>query len=439
MLAILIESAFRSLAIAVAVWALLAMLRIRNPYIQRTSWLVVAAASLSMPLLMQAGTIDIPTNAVPVVWDAPELAAVTVAANDWQGILTALYLLVCGALLARLSVGIAQTWSLSRSAKRVTEQWTEGLDVRAAAIRAPVTFASTILLPTDWATWSTTKLRAVLAHESAHVRNHDFHVQILAQIHRAFFWFSPLAWWLPKQLGNLSELISDDAAIERIADRSTYAQVLFEVARDAHRVPAALAMAQPSTVVARIERALSETRQFSELRRSARLGIAISLMPLVALAASGTQVQPTLIGQVQPNIQTQNKPTLPGAVPMAQVPNRPITNGKGITVLPKLDPAHPLAWPQYPKQSKLNGEAGTTYLKVLVGKDGAVRDVKIGKPSGFLALDESALAIARAKWQFKAGTVNNVPQPMWVTVPVVFKLKENSPKTEQSESTKPTA
>jgi len=426
MLNILIEAAFRSLAIAAGVWFVIVVLRIRNPSVQRIGWLVVATASLSMPLLMQVGTIHISTYAVPGVWDAPQLAAVTVASNDWQRILTAIYWLVCGVLLARLAIGITHTWRLTRNAKRVTEQWTEGLDVReTTAIRAPVTFALTILLPIDWVNWSTTKLYAVVAHEGAHVRNRDFFIQILAQVHRVCFWFSPLAWWLPKQLGRLSELISDDAAIDRLADRSMYARVLLEVARDAHRVPAALSMAQPATVIARVERVLTETQPFAQLRLGVRWSIAMSLMPLVALAASGSAVNDTHASQ---------NGKIATAASGAEIQERIANKRKVVATQPTIDADHPLAKPEYPPQSKLNHETGTVFLALLIGQDGAVIEAKTQKSSGYLALDESAKEIAQTKWQFKAGTVNNQPVPMWVTVPVVFKLDNDMQNADQEKS-----
>jgi TonB family protein len=416
----LFESAFRSLAVATAVWACLVVLRIRNPFVLRASWLVVLAASLSMPLLMQVQPISIPTTAIPVAWNSFELESVTVVANDWKTSLASVYFLVSGALLVRLAIGLIQTWRLRRNAQPVAAPWCAGFDVRAtAAIRAPVTFASTILLPSDWASWNAPKLHAVVAHESAHVRHRDFHVQILTQVHRALFWFSPLAWWLPKQLGQLNELISDDAAIACITDRATYAHVLFEVARDAHRVPAALSMAQPATVMARVDRALSETKLAVPLRWSARLGITLTLTPLILLAASGATPSDLAVGSQL--TQAQLNPTTNVA------PNTRTTKQVSAKTLPQVSVGHPLTLPEYPEHSRVDREEGTTYLQVLVGEDGAVLDVRIYRTSGYPQLDAAAASHARTGWRFVPGTENRVPAQMWVTVPIVFKLDDSNP------------
>jgi len=52
MLTVLAESALRSLILGSVVWIGLNLLRVRNPHVHMTSWVMVAVASLSMPLLM---------------------------------------------------------------------------------------------------------------------------------------------------------------------------------------------------------------------------------------------------------------------------------------------------------------------------------------------------------------------------------------------------
>src|SRR5215471_2590153 len=53
MVAILAEAALRSFMLGSVVWLGLKLLRVRNPHVHMTSWGLVLAASLAMPLLMQ--------------------------------------------------------------------------------------------------------------------------------------------------------------------------------------------------------------------------------------------------------------------------------------------------------------------------------------------------------------------------------------------------
>ena len=52
MIALVLEAAARSLALGSCVWLVLAVLRPRNPYLQKTVWLGVLVASLAMPVLL---------------------------------------------------------------------------------------------------------------------------------------------------------------------------------------------------------------------------------------------------------------------------------------------------------------------------------------------------------------------------------------------------
>src|SRR5882762_10267328 len=175
MLAILAESALRSLLLGSAVWVGLNLLRVRNPHVHMTCWVMVLMASLSMPLLMHWTTVTITLDPLPMptpekLWPAnsplPELLrssppselGVPVAAHggnyeavNWLALATAIYAFVAGMLLLRLAVGIFLTWRLVRAAKPISEPWAANSNVRVShVIGGPVTFGSTILLPPQY-------------------------------------------------------------------------------------------------------------------------------------------------------------------------------------------------------------------------------------------------------------------------------------------------
>src|SRR5260370_10607264 len=75
MLALLLESALRLLALGGVVWLGLKLFRVRNPHAQMTAWTVVLLASLSMPVLMRFVTVTIPSGPPP-----PQLARMVSAA-----------------------------------------------------------------------------------------------------------------------------------------------------------------------------------------------------------------------------------------------------------------------------------------------------------------------------------------------------------------------
>jgi beta-lactamase regulating signal transducer with metallopeptidase domain len=312
-LAILAESALRSLLLGGVVWIGLNLLRLRNPQLHMTAWIVVLAASLSMPLLMHWTTVTVTLQALPVsppesFWPAattlleplapalpfesvapsaaPAAAAVSHAPFNWFALATAVYAVVAFMLLFRLAVGVYLTWRLARSATPVEAPWTEGRRVRVSdRIGGPVTFGSTILLPPHYREWDVRKLQAVLAHEGAHVANRDFHVLLLASINRAVFWFSPFAWWQLTRLAELAEIISDARAVEVVEDRCSYAEILLDLVQRVRYAPAGLEMARACTVRMRVERILAAAAMPVHLSWRKRVAAAAAILPLVVACA----------------------------------------------------------------------------------------------------------------------------------------------------------
>ena len=309
MLAILAESALRSLLLGGIVWMGLNLLRVRNPHVHMTSWAMVLLASLSMPLLMHWTGVTITVDALPGpvadhLWPVrnpltgPELPIpseldMTVVAHgeqaaaiNWLVLATTIYALVAGLLLLRLAVGIYMTWRLARAARPMSEPWTADWSVRVSnVIAGPVTFGSTILLPPQCFDWDLRKREAVLAHEGAHVVNRDFYLLLFASFNRAVFWFSPFAWWHLTRLAELAEIISDATAIEVVKDRLSYAEILLDLVQHVRRAPAGIEMARACTVRSRVERILAATTAPAKLGWGKRVGTAIVILPVVIVSA----------------------------------------------------------------------------------------------------------------------------------------------------------
>src|SRR5262245_8269833 len=241
-MSIVLESAVRSLVLAVALGLVLRLMRIRNPQTLSIVWTAALMAAIAMPMLMPAvealmACAPPATVAwIPAASSSPfflrpltsSTAGGPTAFLDLPGLAIG-YGTIAGILLLRLVAGILKGYRLRHAATRLSEAWTSGLDIRESAeLVVPVTYGRTILLPAGWPNWSDFKRDAVVVHESSHVCRHDFYLHLLAGIHRAVFWFSPLAWWLQRQLLQASENACDDDAIERVGDRLAYAELLLD-------------------------------------------------------------------------------------------------------------------------------------------------------------------------------------------------------------------
>lgn len=88
-----------------------------------------------------------------------------------------------------------------------------------------------IILPRDAHQWPADRIRAVLAHEMAHVERCDWALQMLAESLRCVYWFNPLLWIACHRLRHESEQACDAAVLRMGVDAPEYATHLLDVAR----------------------------------------------------------------------------------------------------------------------------------------------------------------------------------------------------------------
>jgi len=327
MVATMMEAAFRSALLGAVIWAGMRILRVQGARTRKAVWVAVLLAALAMPLVMQWQALKISppvasqrmtrtVRAIPhhitslVLPSRPGSApSVKVAQIDWRaaviGGATTIYVAVAALLTLRLLIGAALAWRLWLRAKRVPANWAAGVRIRVTdSITMPVAVGSGILLPSAAKEWDQTRLETVIAHEQSHVHQGDFYIQFLAGLHTALFWFSPLSWWLQRELSELGEAISDEAGLQQADDRSSYAELLLEFARSSDRDLAGVAMARSGNIHRRIERILSEASLGTVFTWKRGLALAALLVPLVALTAgltlSSTGAEPVMAFQDTP-------------------------------------------------------------------------------------------------------------------------------------------
>lgn len=114
-----------------------------------------------------------------------------------------------------------------------------------------------ILLPATAMTGLTTEqLEALLAHELAHVRQHDYLVNLLQTIVETLLFYHPAVWWLSHRIRVEREHCCDDLAASVCGDRLSYAKAL--VAMEELRTPSlGLALsARGGSLLSRVTRLL---------------------------------------------------------------------------------------------------------------------------------------------------------------------------------------
>jgi beta-lactamase regulating signal transducer with metallopeptidase domain len=348
----LANPAARALALAGAAGLGLALLRVTNTSVRLFTWTAVLYAATAMPFLAWM----LPPLAVPmpaflqhevaqtlpdeggvsqsvaessvsnsegnssggimksVSSSSPEVAQTASTSRRftirWSMLAAGIYFAVASLLLVRLFVGLAFARRLMGASRRIEDsRVTDRLASRAHAsgrnvvpralesefISVPVTMGalrSAILLPTRWSEWDDAKLDAVVAHEMSHVARRDALTQRLSLLHRAIFWFSPLAWWLDRHLADLAEEASDEAALSCGADCRDYARTLLGFFETLHATPGrvwwqGVSMAKAGQAEQRVERILAwKGNAAMSLKRSIAAAVIVFAIPVAYLAAS---------------------------------------------------------------------------------------------------------------------------------------------------------
>jgi beta-lactamase regulating signal transducer with metallopeptidase domain len=129
--------------------------------------------------------------------------------------------------------------------------------VESPAVTVPVMVGwlkPVILLPAVAVTGLTpTQLEAVIAHELAHVRRHDYLVNLLQASVETLLFYHPAVWWVSKQVREEREHCCDDLAVG-VCDRLVYVSALTDLA--AMTLPKPALAATGGSLLARVQRLL---------------------------------------------------------------------------------------------------------------------------------------------------------------------------------------
>lgn len=103
------------------------------------------------------------------------------------------------------------------------------------------------------------ELEAILAHELAHVRRHDYLVNILQSVVEILLFFHPAVWWLSRRIRIERENCCDDMAVGIVGNQIAYARVLARIAELGSQPVGLAASANSGDLLARVRRLLIDS------------------------------------------------------------------------------------------------------------------------------------------------------------------------------------
>jgi TonB family protein len=139
-----------------------------------------------------------------------------------------------------------------------------------------------ILVPSSaMAGLSPFQLEAIIAHEIAHIRRHDYVVNVLQSLVETLLFYHPGVWWISRQIRLERELCCDDVAAEACGDRIAYARALASLEELRADAPALALAANGGDLVTRIRRLLRRPQPVSPQPTWMVISLAVATVSLV--------------------------------------------------------------------------------------------------------------------------------------------------------------
>lgn len=196
-----------------------------------------------------------------------------------QGVFLFLWIIGVDIMLIRLSLSLADLKDLRERATVPVDQdlpylfknllhrtgtSTKRLSLLVAeSLTGPVAFGfwhPTIVIPLSLATRTPPALlEAMLAHELAHIRRHDYIVNLGQLLIETLLFFNPAVWWISQQIRTEREACCDADAIKIIGSETNYATALADYAETNNVNVAALPFGKarrPGSLIERVRRIL---------------------------------------------------------------------------------------------------------------------------------------------------------------------------------------
>ncbi len=173
--------------------------------------------------------------------------------------------------------------------------------VQSDRVESPLTFGvlrPLIVLPTSAITgMPAVQLEAILAHELAHIKRHDFVVNLVQCVVETLLFYHPAVWWVSNAVRRAREECCDDVAVSVCGDAKLYARALTNLETLRQHRPALALAATDMPLLARVRRllGLAEARPFPPLATTILLLIMLALGTGLGVAGqtSAAQKPPT--------------------------------------------------------------------------------------------------------------------------------------------------
>jgi beta-lactamase regulating signal transducer with metallopeptidase domain len=125
------------------------------------------------------------------------------------------------------------------------------------------------------------QLETVLAHELAHIRRHDYLVNLLQNLAETLFFYQPGVWWVSSRIRNERELCCDDVVVEVCGDAIGYARALAKLERLRVASPELAMSSTAGPLLYRIQRLTGAAKEQPATRTPAIVAVCVAFVCLI--------------------------------------------------------------------------------------------------------------------------------------------------------------
>ena len=266
-----------------------------------------------------------------------------------------------------------------------------------------------ILMPGAMLTGMPTDLlEMLLAHEMAHIKRHDYLLNLIQSLIEMILFYHPAVWWISRQIRNNREEIADDLAARVTGEPRRLALALSELANFQFITPQLAQAAHGGNLMSRIKRLVKpEVRTANWKATFLILGLVSSSLTLFAHA----------------NVSSASGAKETGTAKEASAAKQLYRDDeKKGDKKPVIDFAK--CRPMYPRESLNKKETGRVQLAVLIGADGDILNAKVERSTGHRMLDNAVVdALKTCKEKAIPGKINGEYAQIWTKVQFVWKLE----------------
>jgi hypothetical protein len=139
---------------------------------------------------------------------------------------------------------------------------------------------------------SIAEIELIITHELAHIRRHDYLINLIQTAIETLLFFHPAVWWVSGCIRKERENCCDDLAVKVCGDRVAYARTLARLEEERHVMPVTIMAVSGGSLIERIRRLIGHTTAVRTPRSIWLAGVMITLslcigLSLVMTACSG--------------------------------------------------------------------------------------------------------------------------------------------------------